>query len=62
MSNVANFSGEEFKKTAFEFKNEKESRFLDFAPSRKRETTTFMVVQLRPKKMSKKSVLHVLSC
>ena len=62
MSNAANFSGDEFKRTAFEFKNEKESRFLDFAPSRKRETKTFMVVQLRPKKCKKKSVLHVQSC
>lgn len=51
---LTNFSGDEFKRTAFELKKEKESRFLDFAPSRKRETKTFMVVQLRPKKCKKK--------
>ena len=51
---LRNFSGDEFKRTAFEFKKEKESRFLDFAPSIKSETRTFMVVQLRPKKCTKK--------
>ena len=59
---LTNFSGDEFKRTAFELKKEKESRFLDFAPSRKRETKTFMVVQLRPKKCKKKKVLDVQSC
>ena len=54
MSNVANFSGDEFKRTAFEFKKEKGSRFLDVAPSIKRETRTFMVVQFRPEKCPKK--------
>ena len=51
---LRNFSGDEFKRTAFEFKKEKESRFLDFAPSIKSETRTFMVVQLRPKNVQKK--------